>query len=138
MTYLDEEQRILKVDSKGRVQTPPQRREALLDEFERSGLSGRRFAEMAGIVPVTFSAWVCKRRRNRAEAKKLRGRPEPVTLLEAVVETRCPGAANVTESVVLELDGGAKIEVRSREQLKLVADLLGLLSERTTQPSRVC
>ena len=138
MTCLEEKQRILKVDSKGRVQTTPEQREALLDEFERSGLSGRRFAEMVGIVPVTFSAWVCQRRRILATAKKSAGRIEPVTLLEAVVEERCSAALSVPESVVLELEGGAKIEVRTREQMALVAELLGFLSGRMNQSSRVC
>ena len=126
------------MDSRGRVQTPPQRREALLDEFERSGLSGRRFAEMVGIVPVTFSAWVCQRRRNRAEAKKLSGRIEPIALLEAVLEERSSPLVSVAERVVIELGGGAKVQVSTREQLALIAELVGLLSERTTEPSRGC
>jgi hypothetical protein len=42
MTHLEAKQGILKVDARGRVQTPPERREALLDEFERLG--GRREA----------------------------------------------------------------------------------------------
>jgi len=126
------------MDSRGRVQTPPQRREALLDEFERSGLSGRRFAEMVGIVPVTFSAWVCQRRRNRAEAKKLSGRIEPIALLEAVLEERSSPLVSVAERVVIELGGGAKVQVSTREQLALIAELVGLLSERTAEPSRVC
>ena len=126
------------MDSRGRVQTPPQRREALLDEFERSGLSGRRFAEMVGIVPVTFSAWVCQRRRNRAEAKKLSGRIEPIALLEAVLEERSSPLVSVAERLVIELGGGAKVQVSTREQLALIAELVGLLSERTAEPSRVC
>ena len=126
------------MDSRGRVQTPPQRREALLDEFERSGLSGRRFAKMVGIVPVTFSAWVCQRRRNRAEAKKLSGRIEPIALLEAVLEERNSPLVSVAERVVIELGGGAKVQVSTREQLALIAELVGLLSERTAEPSQVC
>ncbi len=40
---------ILKTDTRGRVRVPPERRAALLAEFERSGLSRRRkFAELAG------------------------------------------------------------------------------------------
>jgi len=113
-------------------------REALLDEFERSGLSGRRFAEMVGIVPVTFSAWVCQRRRNRAEAKKLSGRIEPIALLEAVLEERSSPLVSVAERLVIELGGGAKVQVSTREQLALIAELVGLLSERTAEPSRVC
>ena len=126
------------MDSRGRVQTPPQRREALLDEFERSGLSGRRFAKMVGIVPVTFSAWVCQRRRNRAEAKKLSGCSEPIALLEAVLEERNSPLVSVAERIVIELGGGAKVQVSTREQLALIAELVGLLSERTAEPSRVC
>jgi hypothetical protein len=109
-----------------------------LDEFERSGLSGKRFAEIVGVVPVTFSAWVCQRRRNRTNAKKAAGQMEPVTLLEAVVEKRPSVAAGCSESIVLELDGGAKIKVHSPGQLRLVAGLLGLLSTREHQPSMAC
>ena len=138
MTHLEAKQEILKVDASGRVRTPPERREALLDEFERSGLSGKRFAEMVGVVPVTFSAWVCQRRRKRANAKKATRQIEPVTLLEAVVEKSRSEAAGSPESIVLELDGGAKIEVHAPEQLRLVAELLGLLSRRVHQPSMVC
>jgi len=138
MTHLEAKQRILKTDSKGRVQTPPERREALLDEFERSGLSGTRFAEMVGVVPVTFSAWVCKRRRTRANSKKPEGQIKPVTLLEAVVENRRSAGASSSEGIVLELDGGAKIDVRHPEQLRLVAELLGLLSKGVGKPSTVC
>ena len=38
---------ILKTDTKDRVRTPRERQESLLDEFERSGLSGAKFAEFA-------------------------------------------------------------------------------------------
>ena len=40
---------ILKTDSRGRLRTPAQRREQLLDEFERSGLNGAKFAALSGI-----------------------------------------------------------------------------------------
>lgn len=39
---------VLKTDEKGRIRTPAKRREKLLDEFEQSGLSGRKFAELVG------------------------------------------------------------------------------------------
>ena len=40
---------ILKTDKRGRVRLPPERREALLAEFDRSGLSLTRIAELAGV-----------------------------------------------------------------------------------------
>ena len=49
------EEVVLKQDVLGRVKTPQARREQLLDEFERSGLPGLKFAELAGIKYPTFA-----------------------------------------------------------------------------------
>jgi len=54
MTSMESESGILKTDTIGRVFTPPARREQLLEEFERSGLSGAKFAALAGIKYPTF------------------------------------------------------------------------------------
>ena len=51
---------ILKTDVLGRVKTPLARREQLLDEFERSGLSGQKFAELVGVKYPTFATWAQK------------------------------------------------------------------------------
>jgi hypothetical protein len=59
---------VLKQDSVGRVRTPKVRREQLLDEFERSGLPGLKFAELAGIKYQTFATWAQKRRRQSGAA----------------------------------------------------------------------
>ena len=48
---------ILKVDTLRRVRVPKARREAILDEFERSGLSGAAFAELHGLKYATFANW---------------------------------------------------------------------------------
>jgi len=55
---------VLKTDVLGRVRTPLQRRHSLLEEFERSGLSGAKFAALAGIKYSTFANWLQKRRRH--------------------------------------------------------------------------
>lgn len=44
----DEATTILKHDVVGRIVVPWERREALLDEFERSGLKGAAFSRAAG------------------------------------------------------------------------------------------
>jgi hypothetical protein len=46
--------RILKVDVVGRVWTPGEQREAVLDEFERSGLPASKFAAHIGVKYPTF------------------------------------------------------------------------------------
>ena len=61
MTPADEA--ILKTDVLGRVKTPKERREQLLDEFEKSGLTGQKFAALVGIKYQTFATWAQKRRR---------------------------------------------------------------------------
>jgi hypothetical protein len=48
---------ILKRDTAGRVRTPRERREALLTEFDRSGMSGQKFAACAGMKYTTFANW---------------------------------------------------------------------------------
>jgi len=48
MTSLIGEVEVLKTDTRGRVRVPAERREALLDEFEKSGMSGAKFARLAG------------------------------------------------------------------------------------------
>lgn len=58
-----EAEELLKVDALGRVWTSADRREWLLDEFERSGVAGAEFARIAGIKYSTFATWVQRRRR---------------------------------------------------------------------------
>ena len=57
---------LLKSDALGRVRTPPERREQLLDEFERSGISGVKFAELTGLKYQTLATWLQQRKRRRA------------------------------------------------------------------------
>jgi hypothetical protein len=98
---------VLKTDEKGRVRTPAVRRESLLDEFERSGLSGTKFAALAGIKYQTFAAWASKRRRQRGVSAPATVRPaDPARWLEAVVEQAHPSTA-----MVLQLPGGVRLEV---------------------------
>jgi hypothetical protein len=64
MTDRDSEKevtRILKKDVAGRVRTSVRQREALIDHYERSGLSGPKFAAVAGICYQTFAGWMQKR-----------------------------------------------------------------------------
>src|SRR5690348_11063090 len=85
---------VLKQDVLGRVRTPKARREQLLDEFERSGLPGLKFAELAGIKYQTFATWAQTRRRQRGDyaAGKVKATKPSVQWLEAVMSP-LPGAA---------------------------------------------
>jgi DNA-binding transcriptional regulator YiaG len=75
---------ILKTNKLGRVKTLAARQESLRDEFERSGLSGQEFAELAGIKYQTFATWA-QRRRRRGSTQVAPKPVDPMRWLETVV-----------------------------------------------------
>jgi len=113
---------VLKQDVLGRVKTPKARREQLLDEFERSGLPGLKFAELAGIKYQTFATWAQKRRRQRGSYPAEKA-PKQLRWLEAVVEQN----SGDKSPLVLELPGGAKVQITDARQAALAAVLLRAL-----------
>lgn len=125
---------VLKTDAKGRVQTPPERREKLLDEFERSGLSGAKFAALTGIKYQTFAAWATRRRKQRGVAPAPVKAVDPVRWLEAVVsDAKTPASASVAP-VKLGLPSGVWIEVGDLSQVRLAA----ALAQALEKPSAPC
>jgi hypothetical protein len=100
------------------------KREAILDAFEASGLSGAAFARQWGLKYPTFANWLQRRRRERGKASARPGSPEPVRLLEAVVESEVTGGSGLE----IEAPGGIKLRVRDRGQIALAAELLKSLS----------
>jgi hypothetical protein len=119
---------ILKTDGKGRVQTPAARRELLLDEFERSGLSGPKFAALVGIKYQTFAAWSLRRR--KLNGGKTAVKPvEQVRWLEAVVDQAQASSVPKTSPLLLLLPGGAHLELTHAQQSPLVAALLRSLEK---------
>jgi hypothetical protein len=119
---------ILKTDGKGRMQTPPARRELLLDEFERSGLSGPKFAALVGIKYQTFAAWSLRRRKLKGGKAALKP-TEQVRWLEAMVDQAQASVAPKALSLLLQLPGGARLELTHAEQAPLAAALLRSLEK---------
>jgi hypothetical protein len=120
---------VLKTDEVGRVRTPAARRENLLDEFERSGLSGPKFAALAGIKYPTFAAWAQQRRRQRGGRPTVPVPPnDPVRWLEAVVEAAGP-EGQLRPGVGLQLPGGVRLELNDPKQVPLVAALVRALEK---------
>ncbi len=115
---------ILKTDSRGRVKTPPERREKLLEEFERSGLSGAKFAALVGIKYQTFAAWVTRRRKERRLPQAPTTRAKPVQWLEAVVREANAPASAVATPLRVRLSTGAWIELSDFNQVSLAAALV--------------
>jgi len=114
---------ILKTDTKGRVRTPADRRESLLDEFERSGLSAVKFAELAGIKYQTFAAWSLRRRKRAVVSAPVRA-PDSVRWLEAVVEQGQTSGGKNPLGLRVMLPGGAAVEIGEVKQVPLAAAFL--------------
>ena len=109
---------LLRVDRRGRVRVSAERREAILTDFDRSGLSGAAYARLHGIRYSTFASWVQKRRRGSGGGVQPSERANTVRLAEVVVE---PGEA---AALTIELPGGVRMRVSSREQASMAAGLL--------------
>lgn len=135
MTLMSEEERVLTSDERGRVRVSAERRGALLDEFERSGMSGAKFARLAGIKYPTFALWMQKRKRQRQESGPVEGRAgdgsrevRPMGFLEAVIEREDQGVGS-GHGLMVVLPGGVRMEVATPTQLRLAAELLRLVRE---------
>ena len=130
---------IIKTDVLGRIKTPAARGEHLLDEFERSGLSGCKFAELAGLKYQTFATWLQKRRRLRGAYPKAPAKraveAESVRWLEAVVQEAEQAGGGLPESIVLEVGGGGGVQLSNPKQAVLAAALLRELESPCGRPS---
>ncbi len=114
---------ILKSDACGRMLAPVERQVELVREFECSGLSGPRFAAMAGLKNQTFATW---RRKNGTLPVTRQRSTVPASGLgmwmETVVE---PGDGR---ALTVMLPGGASVSVSHPSQAPRVAQLLKALS----------
>ena len=89
---------MIKTDVLGRMRTSAARRESLLQEFDQSGLSGKKFAGLTGIKYQTLATWLQKRRR------------------QAQVAVKPPGTVNLLEAVVEQAAGRGRVERASRSR----------------------
>jgi len=137
MTFVAEEPgQILSQDARGRVLVSRERRESLLEEYDRSGMSGVKFAQYVGIKYSTLAYWLQSRRRHRQRKKvllKAGADTEPGksngAWIEAVVEN---GSAPRVSAGALRIyfAGGAYCQISSAGEAALAAELLGRLGSK--------
>ena len=121
MTVMEAGSEILKVDEVGRVRTPPEKREAMLAEYDRSGMTGAQFARFVGVRYSTLMYWLQKRRKAAEHGEHVAApRPDHPRWLEA----RVAREAAKPENVVVEMGGGVRLLVGSRVQAALAGELL--------------
>jgi hypothetical protein len=124
MTSTDTTDGILKTDVLGRVRSSRQRREQVLNEFEESGLSGVKFAQLAGIKYTTFATWIQRRRKKQGKYPKLaKPKVDSIRWLEASVG-QSPGPQPPSPPLVIRLPCGVRMEISDSAQTALAAALL--------------
>jgi hypothetical protein len=147
MTLMTAKAEVLKQDARGRLRMPLARREALLDEFEKSGVSAAKFARLVGINYATFAGWAQQRRKDRASISTTKaaaplpetGKPAatvtsaaPLRLLEAVIEQEPPCKEErkpfAAAGLVVELPGGCRMRIDSPVQLQMAAEFVALVA----------
>ena len=123
---------ILRTDVLGRVTMPRERRERVLDEFDKSGLSGAEFARLSGVKYQTFANWVQRRRRERKhypKAKKAATHP-PLQWVEAILDKTGPSQARSV--LIMHLPNGARLEIADAAQAALAAAFLRALENKSS------
>jgi hypothetical protein len=135
MTSTESSGQILKTDSLARVRTPPERKRELLDEFERSGLSGSKFAALAGVKYSTFAGWAARRQRSlSASAGPATGvdGAAKVRWLEAVLDRAQESGGKSSSVLTVQFAVGARADIASAKQAELAAALLRALASLPT------
>lgn len=85
-------------DRRGRVSWPRERREELLAEYARSGMSQAAFARRAGVRYPTFAHWVQEARRESSESSgAVLGQPVAARFAEVRFAPQAPAAAMRSE-----------------------------------------
>jgi len=139
MTIAGEEQagQILNQDALGRVLITPERRDMLLEEYDRRGMSGIRFAQYVGIKYTTLAYWLKRRRRQRQREKllmKTSADKEPggsnASWIEAVVDKSGSQTREKAGALRIYFAGGAYCQISSVGEVALAVELLGRLGAK--------
>ena len=125
---------LIKHDTRGRLRTTRERREALLAEYDRSAMTGRKFAKWAGIKYSTFANWLQARRKLgcRELAAPVVKPTTGTRWLEAVVDGSPPKepAKVKPATLIVHGPGGVRLELSDENQVRWAARLLRELTEK--------
>lgn len=116
---------VLKVDERGRVQTPLEKRQEIVAAYEQTGMTGKQFAAYCGVKYPTLMSWV-KRFRKRKTGGKEVGSILSKRWVEAVVEQE---RAAEPEGLSVEMGTGVRLRVFNSRQAELAAAIIRCLGE---------
>jgi hypothetical protein len=102
---------------------PIDRRNQLLAEFDRSGLSAAAFARQHGLTYTTFCGWRHRQRRHRDKPQAIARIP----FVQVELSPLCPPAG-----LLIEWGTQARLRLDSPDQVPLAARLLQELNSPTS------
>ncbi len=139
--------KILRTDVLGRVMTPADLRDAILDEFEKSGLAGTKFAQARGLKYSTLITWRQARRKVRGEYRLLtqiapetsstldslrdgEAGEKPFTFVELTHQQAEPPTPSPSggDRLLIEVGDNVKIHVQNDHHIIMAAKLIRSLS----------
>ena len=124
---MDKTSLVLKQDELGRVRTSRERRVLLVEEFQRSGLSASKFAQLAGVHYNTFWNWL---RVHGLTARQDKQRtPTKPRLVEVCFDPKQAAATSRQAGLEVALPGGAHLTITTPQQAALAAQLLKALTQ---------
>jgi hypothetical protein len=118
---------ILKTDALGRIHTPRDQREALLDAFEQSGMNGAAFCRSHGLRYTTFASWRHARRRKAQQRECIDLSEEDVGLSFHEVDVKVPPTP--AQPLLVELPQGVRLRLERTEQFPMAAAWIHYLKE---------
>lgn len=114
--------RIQATDARGRVRVTSERRTELLDEFDRSGMTMRRFAEWSGVNYQTLMGWIARRRKVAKLAVRVEHEPTAAGWVEAMVDS--PNKRTGSAGLIVRFPGEAQMEISDTRTAALAAEVL--------------
>jgi hypothetical protein len=119
----------IKTDARGRLHRTPEQRERVLDEYERSGLSGPKFAALCGVKYQTFASWLARRKSQRQAHPKRRLSRKAATQVRWLEASVQPATAAAAVGLLLQLPGGTRTQISHPHQIALAAALVRALEK---------
>ena len=120
---------LIKTDVLGRMQRTREHRERILDEYERSGLSGPKFAALCGVKYQTLATWLQRRKRRRQAHPKRQPQRKAGTRVQWLEASVQPAAASTVTGLLLQLPGGVRAQISNQHHIALAAALVRALEK---------
>ena len=136
---MNAETEIVPTDIRGRVRVSRERRAALLEEFDRSGMSAARFAAYVGVKYPTFASWIQSRKRSATRSATAELEVDATATnakwVEAVVENNSPTPG---PGLTIYFPGQVRVEIPDAKSVRLAAELLREWSKQPATSLQAC